>query len=133
METSALLAWLLNQNGGDDVRSRSGSARHIVTSSLTLAETERALVRAEVGQALRAAEVQKLLGHLHRLSSKWTEMQVTPDVLSRAGQRFPVEPVRTLDAIHLATALIFSRAIEDLQVLSLDRRIRDNAVALGLD
>jgi|SRR5688572_8327049 len=133
METSALLAWLLNQSGGDDVRSRSGSARHIVTSSLTLAETERALVRAEVGQALRAAEVQKLLGHLHRLSSKWTEMQVTPEVLSRAGQRFPVEPVRTLDAIHLATALIFSRAIEDLQVLSLDRRIRDNAVALGLD
>ncbi|MGH9869812.1 MAG: type II toxin-antitoxin system VapC family toxin [Candidatus Polarisedimenticolia bacterium] len=133
LETSALLAWLMNQSGGDDVRSRAGSARHIVTSSLTLAETERALVRAEVRRTLRAADVQKLMGQIHRLSQKWTEMYVTHEVLVRAGQRFPVEPVRTLDAIHLATALIFSRAIEDLQVLSLDRRIRDNAVALGLD
>jgi hypothetical protein len=59
-------------------------------------------------------------------------MSLTADVLTRAGQAFPIEPVRTLDAIHLATALAFAEALPDLRMLTLDRRILDNAAALGL-
>ena len=39
---------------------------------------------------------------------------------------------RTLDAIHLATALAFTEAFPELGVVSLDRRILDNAESLGL-
>jgi hypothetical protein len=40
--------------------------------------------------------------------------------------------VRTLDAIHLATAVLFSLEVTAPVVLSLDAPIRDNARALGL-
>jgi hypothetical protein len=53
-------------------------------------------------------------------------------VLLRARARVPQEPVCTLDALHLATALQFLEAAGTLTLISLDARIRDNAVALGL-
>ena len=46
---------------------------------------------------------------------------------------FPVEPIRTLDAIHLASALLAASAAEDFAVLTLDERIRNNAIELGLE
>jgi hypothetical protein len=57
---------------------------------------------------------------------------LTDSVLARAGSAFPIEPVRTLDAIHLATAMAFSEAYPELEMLTFDRRISENATALGL-
>jgi hypothetical protein len=42
------------------------------------------------------------------------------------------EPVRNLDAVHIATALEVQELYPDLEVLSLDQRILDNLVPLGL-
>ena len=58
---------------------------------------------------------------------------MTDLVLDRASRTFPVEPVGTLDAIHLATALEFHAALGSLTMLSLDERIRANAAALGME
>jgi hypothetical protein len=44
-----------------------------------------------------------------------------------------VEPVRTLDAIHLATAAAFRAELDAVVVCSLDQRVRLNARALGLE
>lgn len=62
----------------------------------------------------------------------WHLYAVSDPVLARVAQPFPREPVRTLDAIHLATAAIFSREVTPTVVLSVDDRIRDNARGLGL-
>ncbi len=59
-------------------------------------------------------------------------LEITADIRIRAGEAFPVEPVRTLDAIHLATALQFARALPGLSVLTFDRRILANLEPLGL-
>ena len=133
LETSAVLAWLLGQARADEVRATVDSAQVVVTSSLTFTEAERTMVRAENEELIRAADGQRLRGLLRRASSGWMRMMVTEDVLARAGRPFPVEPLRTLDAIHLATALTFTRAFSDLRLLSLDRRILENARALGID
>jgi len=45
---------------------------------------------------------------------------------------FPKEPVRTLDAIHLATALLGQSLVPDLELLSLDDRVRGPAAVMGL-
>jgi predicted nucleic acid-binding protein len=132
IETSAVLAWLLGQAHADDVRAKVDDAEVVMTSSLTFAETERAVVRAEHERLIRAADGQRLRGLLQRASAGWMRMTVSEEILARAGRTFPVEPVRTLDAIHLATALAFTKAFSDLQVLSLDRRLVDNARALGI-
>jgi predicted nucleic acid-binding protein len=133
LETSAVLAWLLGQALADEVRASVDSAQVVVTSSLTFTEAERTMVRAENEELIRAADGQRLRGLLRRASSGWMRMMVTEDVLARAGRPFPVEPLRTLDAIHLATALTFTRAFSNLRLLSLDRRILENARALGID
>jgi len=54
-------------------------------------------------------------------------------VARRAQEAFPREPVRTLDAIHLASAVLLRQSFPDLVVVSRDERVRANAAELGLD
>jgi len=132
LESSALLQWLLGQSGADDVRGVVDRADVVLTSTLTRTEAERALIRAENQGHLRGGDAQRLRGLLNRVEATWTRMSVSEEVLLRAGRPFPVEPVRTLDAIHLATALELATAFPDLRVLSFDRRVRENSEALGI-
>jgi hypothetical protein len=81
---------------------------------------------------LTAGRAQQLRGMLERAKAGWILMEISEEVRSRAGRLFPVEPVRTLDAIHLATVLIFMRVFPDLQLLSFDDRILENAQPLGI-
>jgi len=132
LETSALLAWLLGQKSAAEVRSSVDAAGSVWTSALTFAEAGRNLAREESSKRLRASEYQKLRGVLAKARRGWMTFQMSEDILRRASEPFPVEPIRTLDAIHLATALELARALPDISVLSLDRRILENAEALGL-
>lgn len=59
-------------------------------------------------------------------------MRVEDEILERARRPFPGEPVRTLDALHLASALVANTRIARLALLSLDRRVRQAARVLGL-
>lgn len=58
-------------------------------------------------------------------------VSVTDAVLTRVGRPFPVEPVRTLDAVHLATVEALNDHPALVTVLTRDVRVRENAVALG--
>ena len=132
VETSALLAWLLGQKRGPEARAAIDAAETVVTSALTFAEIERALARGVALGALREADARRARGVTARQRRAWVVMAITDDVLGRAGRPFPVEPLRTLDAIHVATALAFAEAFPDLEVLSVDERVTSNARALGL-
>ena len=132
LESSAVVHWLLGQSRAAEVRQRVDQAEVVLTSALTVTETERVLIRAEGQEAIKGGDAQRLRGLLNRVQASWTRMAVTSDVLARAGRAFPVEPVRTIDAIHLATALEFVAAYPDLQMLSFDERVRSNAEALGI-
>ncbi len=78
----------------------------------------------EADAAARRAELQASSAH-------WTILRLSTDIIDRARQRFPSEPVRTLDALHLAAAIAAKAAASDLALLSLDDQIRANARALG--
>jgi hypothetical protein len=52
-------------------------------------------------------------------------------IVERARHPFPAEPVRTLDAIHLATAALALSLVPEMAVLSLDRRMRASAREMG--
>lgn len=132
-ESSAVLAWLLGEPEGVEMRQALGSAEVVVTSDLTVVECERVLIRAAVLGELPEADAASRRADLHAASDHWVRLHVGTDTLDRAGRRFPDEPVRTLDALHLASALVGKAAIGDLVLLSLDRRIRQNARALNFD
>jgi len=132
VETSALLAWLFNEERALEAIEKINLAERIATSALTRLETERALLRAEKTGLISAAERQRLLGLFRRVSGGWYFLSVSNEVLLRAGIEFPIESVRSLDAIHLASALESVQLFQDVSVLSFDKRITDNLMPLGL-
>lgn len=133
LETSALLSWLLGEARAPEVARAIDEAEMVVSSVLTLVEAERALVRAETLNVLNAGDTERLRGLLSRSRTGWTMMELSADVRARACRFFPVEPLRTLDAVHLATALLFLQAFPSLKLLSCDRRLLRNASALGIE
>lgn len=133
VETSALLSWLLGEPQADEVAALLDRASQVVSSVLTVTEAARGLLRAEQLGRLTAAERLQVRGQLERVHPQWMLMEVTSEVRGRAAEPFAVEPVRTLDAVHLATALAFRRAYPDLTVLTFDQRVGDNALALGFE
>ncbi len=58
-------------------------------------------------------------------------VELAPAVLERARQPFPF-PVRTLDALHLATVLYLHAQGQKVWMASYDARMCTNATALGL-
>lgn len=132
LETSALLAWMLGEPSGLRVKSCIDAAQTVVTSQLTLLEAERAMIRAESQRILKAGEVERIRGLLYRSKAAWVLMEVAEEVRERASRAFPAEPIRTLDAIHLASALLFIRIFPELELLSLDARVLQNAASLGI-
>lgn len=132
VESSAILSWLFGEARSSLVRDLLATGRLVVSASLTLVEAERALVRGELDGRLSSAQRRLLRGLLAREVARWRLAELTATVRARASQPFPVEPVRSLDAIHLASALEVLELYPDLQVLSFDERIRANLAPLGL-
>ena len=58
-------------------------------------------------------------------------VELAPTVLARAVEPFPMA-VRTLDAMHLATALFLAERRQGLKIATYDERMRGAARAVGL-
>ena len=132
-ESSAVLAWLLGEHPGGGAEQALGAADLVVASDLTLIECDRVLERAMALGAQSRAQAARRRATLGAASDRWVVLAIDSEVAARSRQAFPREPIRSLDAIHLSTALVARNLVTELQVLSLDERIRDNAVALGFD
>lgn len=131
-ESSAVLAWLLDEPDGRAVRERLAQSETVVASDLTLIECDRVLIRAAALGELTEAEAADRRGHLTAAASHWHVLRIGGEIVDRARQPFPGGPVRTLDAIHLASALVARSVAPGLELLSLDHRIRTAAHTLGL-
>ena len=131
IETSAVLRWMFGQEKAELVRDNLANSSIIMTSSLTLMETERALWRAEQLAEIRKKDRASLLRLFRSELRHWLVFRITEAVEHAACRPFPVEPIRTLDAIHLATASIVVAAYPDIRVLTFNDRVKKNAQALG--
>jgi predicted nucleic acid-binding protein len=130
-ESSAVLAWLLGEPRAGDVREILASSDLVISSDLTVVECDRVLIRATLTGDLSEADAASRRAELAAAAACWTMLRPAGEILARARQRFPQEPVRTLDALHLASALAAKAAVPDTRVLSLDDTIRQNARELG--
>jgi predicted nucleic acid-binding protein len=129
IESSALVAALLERDA-DALKSLRAKTRRI-TSALTLAEAARAIVRARVGERLTSDEERAAVRALRRFERRCYVVAVTDDVLARLRRPFPVEPVRTLDAVHIATAESIGEPPQLMTIVTRDNRVRENAMVLG--
>jgi predicted nucleic acid-binding protein len=132
VETSAILRYLLGDSGADTVRRIIDESVQVLTSRLTVVEVYRTLARAEAQADVSAADAERVRGAFAHIARSWIIREMSADLMERAARPFPLEPVRSLDAIHLATSLAFLRLFPDLRVLSFDARVVNNAEALGI-
>lgn len=128
IESSALVAALLEH---DAQALRSIRRGRVVTSALTIAEAARAVLRARMAARLTADEERAAVRALRRFEQRCYIVAVTEHVLARVCRPFPVEPIRTLDAVHLATAELLGESPSSITVVTRDVRVRQNAAACG--
>lgn len=114
IDTSALLRIVLREPGAlDDLR----SCDALVSSELIAIESARTIDRLRHQGSLPAEEAANRL----RIVNDWLEgidlVLLRPPVLGRAGEPMPI-PLGTLDALHLATALIWRDRVGPLSTLA---------------
>lgn len=102
VDTSALLRSVLREPGALDLRSYDA----LVSSELIAVESPRTIDRLRLQGSLTADEAAARV----RTVNDWLEaidlVLLRPSVLSRASEPMPM-PLGTLDALHLATALVW--------------------------
>ena len=81
-------------------------------------------LQARRGAEARFAAARLLLGGIQ-------QFEMTRQVLARALEPWPI-PLRTLDALHLATAEYLHRHGEPIELASYDNRLLDGARVLGI-
>lgn len=130
VDTSALLRVVLREAGAlDDLRAYDG----LVSSELIAVESARTIDRLRIQGALTMDEAAERIASI----TEWLEavdlVLLRPPVLSRASEPMPM-PLGTLDAIHLATALLWRDRIGPLpQLLTHDTALGAAARGFGFD
>ena len=128
-----MLAWLLDDEGGEEVQARLSAAELVLTSDLTLIECDRVIHRASALGERSEADALRRRTLLATAAEHWAVFAIDGEMVERARRPFPREPLSTLDAIHVATALAVRSLVSELRLLSLDDRIRRNAIELGFE
>jgi predicted nucleic acid-binding protein len=129
IESSALVAALLEHD--TDVMKRLPAGTRRVTSALTLSEAGRAIIRARTTRRLTPESEKAAVRALRTFERRCFVLDVNQAILDRVRRPFPVEPIRTLDAVHLATAELLGEPPQLVTIVTRDERVRTNALALG--
>lgn len=102
------------------------------TSALFQVEARRTLDRLRVTRAIGDEDLSSALFKLLEIEQSLSMVDVTNAVLDRASRPMPTS-VGTLDAIHLASALLVREEVPDLVFATHDRQQAIGARALGFD
>jgi predicted nucleic acid-binding protein len=70
--------------------------------------------------------------HVRQLVGRIALLELAPPVLARALEPFP-GPVRTLDALHLASADFLRQQGQRIRLASYDARLTETALRLGIE
>jgi predicted nucleic acid-binding protein len=123
VDTSAALRSVLERGVTPAIDQRLGAARFLITSRLTFVEAARALhrLRAEGVAEPVLADAARELDSLWARTAVW---ELSRSVCDLAAQVAPLQRLRTLDALHLATFLLARRRLgESVSLLTTDERL----------
>lgn len=130
VDTSALLRIVLREPGAlEDLR----AYQALVSSELIAVESARTIDRLRIQGSLTTEQAAERI----RAVNEWLEaidlVLLRPPVLSRASEPMPM-PIGTLDAVHLATALIWRDRVGPLlEMATHDTALGAAARSFGFD
>lgn len=126
LDTSAVLRAVLERGVSPEIEKQIGSARILLTSRLSHIESARAFHRLrregvpESALASGAREVDAIF-------ARCTVWEMTRTVCDLAAEVAPAIPLRTPDAIHLATWSLVRRRLGDVELVTADARLLEAA------
>lgn len=131
LDTSAVLRAVLEEGLTPEVEHRIAAASHLLTSRLSLVEAARAFQRLRAESA--APPPARLTGAVREVEALWARCEIweiTERVCERASLVRPDLPLRTLDALHLATFLLARERVEGLELITVDARLERAAAGM---
>jgi len=102
-----------------------------VTSEIARVECLRALDRLRVAGTMDDRELARRRATMLELFSGVETIRLNRAVLDRASEPFPTQ-LRTLDAVHLASALLMSARVPALRFATHDDELATAALSVGL-
>jgi predicted nucleic acid-binding protein len=132
-DTSALVKRYIDEPGRREVL-RLLRRNECVTSAVLPVELQSGLRRRVAAGSIDAARLPAILQHVAVDRTYWTLVEVGHEVLAGAEKLVATHPIRTLDAIHVASAQLFAArgSIVGLTFVSSDKRQTETAIAVGL-
>ena len=130
LDASALVKLCVPEEESDALNQALAGLTDVIVSDLALTEMASALNRRTREQRLTREEAHRLYREASKLHRSSRRAELTPPIHRRA-ERLMLSltiPLRTLDALHLATAL----DAEAATVVTFDPRLRDAAKSQGL-
>jgi uncharacterized protein len=132
-DTSAIIKRYVDEEGRRQVMQL--MRRHqCVASAVLSVELRSALRRRVTDGSLDARRVPEILKRVAADREFWALVEVTGEVLQAAERLVAAHPLRTLDAIHVASAELFADrlASSELTFVSADARQTAVAAAIGM-
>lgn len=127
LETSAVLAVVLEQGAPPGLSERVRAAPRLFTSRLSLVESARALHRLRLDGALGETALADAAREMDAVWARCHVWELTPGICASAAVVAPRHRLRTLDALHLATYLEARRRVGDVALVTADRRLEEAA------
>jgi predicted nucleic acid-binding protein len=124
LDTSAVLRSVVETGTSPEIEQRIRVARVLVSSRLSLVESCRALLRL---RTLGAVPVERLADAEREVAAIWSRCElwdISRHVCETACIVAQNQPLRALDAIQLATFFLARRRLEQLELLTVDDRLR---------
>jgi uncharacterized protein len=130
LDASALVKLFVPEDDSDALNQALAGLSDVIVSDLALTEMASALGRRTREQRLTRKEAQRLYREASKLHASSQHAELTPP-LHRRAERLMLSltiPLRTLDALHLATAL----DVEAATLVTFDPQLRAAAASQGL-
>lgn len=132
-DTSVLVKQYVEEAGSVSAR-RLFLRFQVVSSALTPVEMMSALARRRAAREIPPPHVERALTQIRVERGHWRLILIDTLVLGRAEALVRDHTLRTLDAIHIASALVYGDALGvRLPFVTADERQRDAAARLVLD
>ncbi|MEO6596424.1 MAG: type II toxin-antitoxin system VapC family toxin [Planctomycetota bacterium] len=133
LDTSWLVKLYVDEPGSAGVRKVVDADSDVVVSDLAYVEFHSAVARRRRERTLAARSAATLVARFRKDWSERVRVAVSLDVLLRAADLLSEHPLRSLDALQLASALLIATgAPEALRFGAADDRLNAAATAEGL-
>jgi predicted nucleic acid-binding protein len=130
---SSVLAKLYLEEPGSPHARRLMHRYRLLSSVFAPVEVLSAISRRYRAGDLTQSQFDAVVARLHAEQTGWNLVEVTPRVVQGAEWLVQNQPVRTLDALHISSALIIQREyVTTLPFATADQRQREAAASAGL-